>query len=126
MRSEELLNFVKECADYYNRYYNRPSSMSIEFSIEDANRSMRKVPEIKKVIFNDPATIIFWSDNTKTIVKAENETFDAEKGLAIAIAKKALGNEGNYYNEFKKHLGDAYETMRHKIDIFLKGVNLHD
>ena len=25
--------------------------------------------KIKKVIFNDPATIILWSDNTKTVVK---------------------------------------------------------
>lgn len=71
---------------------------------------LRKVPKIKRVIFNDPATIVLWSDNTKTIVKAENETFDPEKGLAMAIAKKALGNEGNYYNELKKYLGDYYEA----------------
>lgn len=71
---------------------------------------LRKVPEIKRVIFNDPATIILWDDDTKTIVKAENERFDPEKGLAMAITKKALGNEGNYYNELKKYLGDDYET----------------
>lgn len=71
---------------------------------------LRKVPEIKRVIFNDPATIVLWDDDTKTIVKAENETFDPEKGLAMAITKKALGNEGNYYNELKKYLGDDYET----------------
>lgn len=71
---------------------------------------LRKVPKIKRVIFNNPATIILWDDNTKTIVKAENETFDPEKGLAMAITKKALGNEGNYYNELKKYLGDDYET----------------
>lgn len=70
----------------------------------------RKVPKIKRVIFNNPATIILWDDNTKTIVKAENETFDPEKGLAMAITKKALGNEGNYYNELKKYLGDVYEA----------------
>ena len=61
-------------------------------------------PSIKNVIFNDPATIVFWDDGTKTVVKAENEPFDPEKGLAIAIAKKSLGNKGNYYNEFKKWL----------------------
>ena len=58
--------------------------------------------DIKNVIFNDPATIVFWDDGTKTVVKAENESFDPEKGLAMAIAKKSLGNQGNYYNEFKK------------------------
>ena len=65
--------------------------------------------EITNVIFNDPATIVFWSDGTKTVVKAENEPFDPEKGLAMAIAKKALGNKGNYYNEFKKWLPEEEE-----------------
>lgn len=59
---------------------------------------------IKKVIFNDPATIVFWNDGTKTVVKAHDEEFDPEKGLAMAISKKLLGNKGNYYNEFKKWL----------------------
>ncbi len=60
---------------------------------------------IKRVIFNDPATIVLWADGTKTVVKcAKDETFDPEKGLAMAIAKKALGNEGWYYDTFKAYL----------------------
>ena len=59
---------------------------------------------IKNVIFNDPATIVIWSDGSKTVVKAHLDDYDPEKGLAMAIAKKALGNEGNYYNVFKKWL----------------------
>ena len=59
---------------------------------------------INRVIFNDPATIVIWNDGSKTIVKASNEPFDPEKGLAMAIAKKALGNKGNYYEVFKKYV----------------------
>lgn len=63
------------------------------------------VPAIRKVIFNDPATIVFWTDGTKTVVKAQgDDIFDPEKGLAMAISKKALGNKGNYCNELKKWL----------------------
>lgn len=62
------------------------------------------VPRIEKVIFNNPATIVMWGDGTKTVVKAQDEAFDEEKGLAMAIAKKALGNEGKYFNEIKKWL----------------------
>lgn len=62
---------------------------------------------IKKVIFNDPATIVIWNDGSKTVVKASNEPFDPEKGLAMAIAKKALGNKGNYYEIFKKYIKHA-------------------
>ena len=59
---------------------------------------------INRVIFNDPATIVIWNDGSKTVVKASNEPFDPEKGLAMAIAKKALGNKGNYYKIFKKYI----------------------
>ena len=63
------------------------------------------VPDINKVIFNGPATIVFWSDNTKTIVRNQGDDWeDPEKGLAMAIAKKALGNKGSYYEVFKKRL----------------------
>lgn len=59
---------------------------------------------IVKVIFNDPATIVLWSDGSKTVVKAVNEPFDPEKGLAMAIAKKHFGNTGRYYEVFKQWL----------------------
>lgn len=62
-------------------------------------------PEIKNVIFNDPATIVFWEDGTKTVVKCQDgDEFDPEKGLAMAIAKKAYGNKGSYCNKIKKWL----------------------
>ena len=68
--------------------------------------SLMNVPEplsiIKRVIFHDPATIIYWSDGTKTVVKCKNEEFDKEKGLAMACMKKLLGNKGHYYEEVKK------------------------
>lgn len=60
---------------------------------------------IKNVIFNPPAVIILWNDGSKTVVKSSrDDIFDPEKGLAMAISKKALGNQGNYYNTFKKYL----------------------
>lgn len=69
---------------------------------------------IVNVIFSDPATIVFWSDNTKTVVKCgEGDTFDPEKGLAMAIVKKFLGNNGRYFNEIKKWTELYYDK---KID----------
>lgn len=68
--------------------------------------------KIKKVIFNKPATIVFWEDDTKTVVQCGPlDSFDPEKGLAMAIAKKALGNKGNYYNEIYKHVNEYYKRM---------------
>lgn len=49
---------------------------------------------VNKVIFNNPATIVFWSDGTKTVAKCHvNDEWDAEKGLAMAISKKMLGKD---------------------------------
>lgn len=53
---------------------------------------------IDHVIYNDPATIVFWNDGTKTIVKAQDCEYDPDKGLAMAIVKKTLG-----LKEFMKH-----------------------
>lgn len=65
---------------------------------EENNMCMSKAKDtrvptnpIKKVIFNDPATIVFWKDGTKTIVKCqEGAEFDPEKGLAMAISRHYL------------------------------------
>lgn len=73
-------------------------------TVDNKNPEYKRNRHIKNVIFNDPATIVFWNDGTKTVVKVQNEKFDPEKGLAMAIAKKYFGNHGNYYNEFKKWL----------------------
>lgn len=54
------------------------------------NMRKRLHNRIDRVIFNSPATIVFWKDGTKTVAKAENEPFDAEKGFAMAVAKKFL------------------------------------
>lgn len=63
------------------------------------------VPEIKGVIFNEPATIVFWADGSKTIVKCQKgDTYSKEVGLAMAIVKKVYGNNGNYNDLFAKWL----------------------
>lgn len=70
---------------------------------------------IKDVIYNDPATIIFWKDKTKSVVKCDGEKYDPEKGFAMAVCKKVFGNEGNYYNTFKKWLPEETEFEVGKV-----------
>lgn len=64
---------------------------------------MCSIFDIDKVIVNGPATIVLWSDGDKTVVKcAKDEPWDEEKAFALCIAKKALGNKGNYYNKIRE------------------------
>lgn len=75
-------------------------------------KSTPALPTIKNVIFNDPATVVMWDDGTKTVVKCQpNDVFDPEKGLAMAIAKRYLGNKGNFNETFKKWVIPYYESQ---------------
>ena len=86
--------------------------MEAEAMIKDHNERIKEIKEMIKdyekrqisdVIFNDPATIVFWRDGSKTVVKAQDgEPFDKEKGLAMAYVKKCCGNLGNYNDIFRK------------------------
>lgn len=58
--------------------------------------------KIKDVKFANPATIVFWKDGTKTVVKAQgDEQYIPEVGLAMCICKKVMGNTRDYYRVFK-------------------------
>lgn len=106
MSNDIIIIEAEKKAGYINRFYN----------MNDINSDLRKMAlnsvfgmttqwrfKIKDVIYNKPATIIRWTDGTKTVVKcADDEPYDKEKGFAMAFMKKVLGNEGRYYETVKK------------------------
>lgn len=95
----------------YADYYNHSKMLRQAASIHPVY--------IKQVIFNPPATIVLWSDGTKTVVKAGNEPFDKEKGLAMAICKRTCGNKGNYFNVFRKYCHDDEEPVTEVPEIVM-------
>lgn len=114
-------NMTKEERDYIRR----DNELTHEFWEEFMKRTPKlghiniswptnKLPGIKNVIFSGPCTIVMWEDGTKTIVRCEKDVLDPEKGLAMAIAKKALGTNksgSNYYDIFKKWLPKEEEPI---------------
>ena len=98
-------SYVNTYTKTLDEYFSRADAEVLLNSIYGMTSMSTNNVFLKKVIYNDPATIAFWSDGTKTVVKAQpGDIFDPEKGLAMVIAKKACGNKGNYYNGFKKWL----------------------
>lgn len=88
-----------ECCEHCNKY--EGSIIRTEECLNMNYKGTQSLPKIENVIFNGPATIVFWADGTKTVVKCqEDDAFDPNTGLAHAISKKALGN--SYKKEFKK------------------------
>ena len=99
-----LRNDVDATYDCYIKWFDKSPSANKE-TTERSNYMLTDIRRlIKNVKFNPPATIVFWTDNTKTVVKCTGEDYDPEKGLAMCICKKMLGNKGNYYEVFKKWL----------------------
>jgi hypothetical protein len=111
---------LKEAGYSYNEVQGEVNRMLFRYS----NVTKREGSKIKNVIFNEPATIVFWSDGTKTVVKCgENDIYDPEKGLAMAVAKKFLGtnkSKSNYLDEFKKWLPKEEEESEQEklIDVW--------
>lgn len=96
---------AKVLAEAYTKYYKHKQ---IEAQTFDNPSDF-----IVNVIFNDPATIIQWKDGTKTVVKCnKGENFDPEKGLVMAITKKALGNKGNYYETIRKWMHPGITVLK--------------
>ena len=63
---------------------------------------------IENIYLNEDkgVVVIKWIDGTKTKVKCQdNESFDAEKGIAHCFMKKAFHNRGCYNDVFKKYVG---------------------
>lgn len=47
---------------------------------------------VKEIIYNDAATIVYWTDGTKTVVKCnENDEYSEYAGFVAAVAKKMYG-----------------------------------
>lgn len=87
------------------------TAMAIDYSRQSTERAEKNDivrfgmcnVNIRKVIFNAPATVVLWSDGTKTVVKCgPNDIFDKEKGLAMAIVKKMAGNDSRFHKIFKQ------------------------
>lgn len=102
---EDVFNYAKRDVEVLRESWQK------YFTINPSSNkpAVPKMPGIEDVIFNGPATIVKWMDGTKTVVKAQKgkngktEKLDPEKGLAMAICKKVYGNDGRYYDIFKRY-----------------------
>lgn len=69
---------------------------------------------VDKIIANPPATIVFWKNGDKTVVKCSpDDEFDIEKGVAVAFLKYMFGNTGKFnelFRDLKDDIGVVYQS----------------
>ena len=66
--------------------------------------------KIAKVIYSNPATIIFWKDGSKTVVKCqEDDNYSYAEGIMHAIIRKIFGDDNKQYSDILKWISTAEE-----------------
>ena len=64
-----------------------------ELELDEEDPMMWGIPDVDHIIFNPPATIVFWDDGTKTVVKCmEDQPYEKYAGFAMACMKKMFGS----------------------------------
>lgn len=113
IESLEALELVKPDADICEKEELRKEILSKMATIKVAKTKNSYSLNVSKIIFNPPATIVFWEDGTKTVVKcsAEDE-FNEYYGLLAALGKKAYGNN----SQIKKLIDKKAEWHENKKD----------
>ena len=93
---------------------------------DDTEPDMWGIPEIDHVVFSGRATIVFWEDGTKTVVKCmEGEKFERYAGFAAACMKKMFGSTSRAksvmdYFTVEQHVAEKKKKKKDK-DIVLPG-----
>lgn len=102
------------------------AKFSGSFNIYNPKSNCVETVYIKQVIYNDPATVVFWSDGTKTTSKViEGTEYDACDGLIYCIVKK-LGNEFSLKQLFKEWLPTQESILNDPIYVTLKDVRANN
>lgn len=64
--------------------------------------------EVKKIIKNGPATVVFWADGSKTIVKLQDgDQDDIYAAFTAALAKKIFGSTSKVKKIMEKALKES-------------------
>lgn len=83
---------------------------AMQFQKSAAFSQSRALPMPVNVIFRAPATIVFWDDGDKTVVKCQpGDTYCAETSLCMAMLKKYMGND----NTFNRVIGKWLERAQY-------------
>lgn len=124
MGTEGICNYVTDCcAEVKNWNIEGISNYVTDCCAEIKNWNMEEIKQIIKkeeemkfitldhVIFDGPATIVFWSDGSKTIVKCtDGDVYAYDVGIAMATLKKIFGDQyGAYRHDVRNAIKEAEE-----------------
>lgn len=91
--NENQLNEKKEQSTTMNMQMNKGAVMFSAIFQGVARAMIGPMLTPRQIIYNDPATIVFWSDGSKTVVKRmDNEAWNPYNAFCAALAKRIYGS----------------------------------
>lgn len=104
--------------------YGRPINTSAPGSggtgakpVKEEKRKAIEPLSIDHVIFSGPATIVFWGDGTKTVVKCtDGDHYTYDVGIAMATLKKIFGPDYSKYRNTVRKKIKSYENQIAEIE----------
>ena len=113
---DEFKNYVRE----YKNYARDCEGLSCVWPSPNKNLNMsnansippEKLIDVRRIIKNGKATIVFWNDHTKTVVlRKEGEEDDIYHAFCSALAKKIFGNN----SQIKKIISQVEYPEQRKV-----------
>ena len=135
------LNFdmANAFTDFYKRAYKSSESlgesisetvtkMNKFFNGEGVKSDMKKSTEtelnceVDRIIFNPPATIVFWKDGSKTVVKCHgDQTFNPYYGFCAALAKHIYKSNSAVNRMVDKYVSEmTHDSLVKYSDSYMK------
>ena len=69
---------------------------------------------VEKIVYNGPATIVFWTDGTKTVIKChEGDQFDEVTGFLLCCLRKMMTQHS--YSELCGILDSVYASKAERL-----------
>lgn len=98
------LTEIGKCKNKDNGFDSVIYQMEKERKFAERGTDEMKNVEVKKIIFNNFKTIVFWNDGTKTIVSMSQEerNFDPEDAFRAAYTKKMYGTNSKIKRVIKE------------------------
>lgn len=133
-RMSEVASYIRNEEINYNSFMNdNPWKAYLESKI---TKPTPRYFEPVNVIYNDPATIVFWDDGSKTVIKClDGDVYSEEAGFALCFMKKHTGNDNRIFHRILKKfrtvpdkhvnnpldLSELYQTIQNGLKTFSFG-----
>lgn len=115
--AQRLFDYMQKGTNLNMRIERRGLFLEKDLNVARGSSFLTSALEPKRIVHSGPATIVFWNDKTKTVVKcSENDIYDEYEAFCAALAIKMFGSNSH----LKKMIRDKTEEMTPKKEAEVK------